>query len=703
MSSGRTHKRRNLDSVATYAPDTNVPCPDLSTAPLIRRFSPQNQTLHPEEQRYISERANNVLPNAWKDWLGDGSGIGYDLSTFSPATYPKIGIAVPGGGLRAAQYGAGCLLGLDARNATAKAAGTGGLLQVASYLSGLSALDELSRRVLADRLLILQQLAQDRRPRFRRRQDLSGWMLDLSFVTPDGVDLLSDRNQAFYGSILYGIIAKADRGVDTSLTDPWSRMISYHFLNQTTRENFFSNDTGHGSGQLWSRIPQIPAYQSRSVPFPIVVADSRPVGSNLTATLPLNSVVYEITPLEFASFDPFLSTGMNLSYAGTHLSNGRSINGTACVTGLDQAGFVMGTSASLFNQILDFARNTLSQFSSSDSAGLLYVLSRQLQQVRTRADDVANWPNPFQGLDIPDFQDVNASWLELIDGSSNQENIPYGPLLVRARNLDVIVTAEGSADDPVNNWPNGTGLIFTSTRQTTLLQSTHQQFPPIPSTPEDFIATGVNAHPTFFGCDPSSTDNYPLIIYLPNAPPISGNDPVTNTPTFQLTYTLHHTRLFIDQVFSNTISGFTPKSNSPDPNWGKCLQCAAFDRARSKVSPAVPRSTICIQCFNQYCYNSQNPSSKSELPNRKLEFVDPDPQGLSKIQVFFSVNKFKLLGGLIGLIVLILLITAGFILFRKHSRSSKYQKITPASSTLIFEEFKDHPIAESYKMTIYSK
>lgn len=147
----------------------------------------------------------------------------------------------------------------------------------------------------------------------------------------------------------------------------WSRLISYHFLNQTTRSNFFSNDTGHGAGQLWSEIPHIPAYQNHLVPFPIVVADSRPVGSNLTTILPLDSVVYEvfncyslypvtdfslsskITPLEIASFDPFLSSGMNLSYAGTHLTNGRSLNGSSCTTGFDQASFVMGTSASLFN------------------------------------------------------------------------------------------------------------------------------------------------------------------------------------------------------------------------------------------------------------------------------------------------------------------------------------------------------------------
>lgn len=71
-------------------------------------------------------------------------------------------------------------------------------------------------------------------------------------------------------------------------------MISYHFLNQTSRNNFFTNDTAHGAGQLWSHIPKIPAYQQFQTPFPIVVSDSRPVGSNLTTTLSLDPVVYEV-------------------------------------------------------------------------------------------------------------------------------------------------------------------------------------------------------------------------------------------------------------------------------------------------------------------------------------------------------------------------------------------------------------------------
>lgn len=142
-------------------------------------------------------------------------------------------------------------------------------------------------------------------------------------------------------------------------------MISYHFLNQTDRSDFFTNETAHGAGQLWSRIPQTPPFQAGIPPYPLICADSRPIGSNYTTVLPPDPVVYEvinyiihlninlqspqITPHEFGSWDPNLSAMVNVTFAGTHLTDGKPDNDTACVTGFDQAGFVMGTSASLFN------------------------------------------------------------------------------------------------------------------------------------------------------------------------------------------------------------------------------------------------------------------------------------------------------------------------------------------------------------------
>ncbi|KAJ7072397.1 phospholipase B [Mycena amicta] len=657
------------DNVTDYAPSVNVECPDLSTTSLIRQFSPQNQTLHPKESQYVDGRYNTTVQDAWNAWLGDGSALGYNTSAFR-GHFPKVGIAIPGGGLRAAQYGAGCLSALDARNASSKAAGTGGLLQVASYISGLSGGSWVTGSLLFNNWPTIPDLV------YGNGGTLDGWKLDLPFASPDGDDVFSEKNQYFYGSILWSVISKAAAGIDTSISDPWSRMISFHFLNQTTRPNFFTNNTAHGAGQLWSDIPNIPAYQQGLVPFPLIVTDSRPASSNSTAALGPEPIVYEITPFEFASYDPNLSAGMNLTYAGTHLTNGKSDNGSSCVTGFDQAGFIMGTSASLFNQIFDFANNKLQGFDSSDSNTFIYILQRQLRSVRTRDDDVANWPNPFNGIKTSTFEDASSTWLSLIDGASNGENVPYGPLFVNARGLDVIVTLENSADDP-NNWPNGTGPIATASRLDKILRASHQQFPPIPQTAADWISTGVRERATFFGCDPvQSPPEYPLVIILPNAPPITGDDPVTNSGTFVLSYPLKHTQLFLDQVHFNTISGFTPNANTPDPNFGLCLQCAAVDRARARTTPVPSRSTICTQCFKQYCYDPQNPPSQSELPNRKFEFVDPTPQGLSKVEGFLGTNKFKLLGGLIGLVLFIVVFCGSLIWWKKRQdRRMQYENV----------------------------
>lgn len=61
--------------------------------------------------------------------------------------------------------------------------------------------------------------------------------------------------------------------------------------------------------------------------------------------------------------------------------------------------------------------------------------------------EVANYPNPFQGVNGPSGFDRSTSvGLELVDGGENGENVPMAPLLVKARGLDVIVAADASAD-----------------------------------------------------------------------------------------------------------------------------------------------------------------------------------------------------------------------------------------------------------------
>lgn len=60
-------------------------------------------------------------------------------------------------------------------------------------------------------------------------------------------------------------------------------------------------------------------------------------------------MVSQVSPFEMGSWDPSLSAMVNLTHVGTHLSNGKPGNDTACVTGFDEAGFIIGTSSSLFN------------------------------------------------------------------------------------------------------------------------------------------------------------------------------------------------------------------------------------------------------------------------------------------------------------------------------------------------------------------
>ena len=220
---------------------------------------------------------------------------------------------------------------------------------------------------------------------------------------------------------------------------------------------------------------------------------------------------------------------------------------------------------------------------------------------------------------------------------------------------------------------SGSSIVFSQHRISTILNTSHQGFPPIPASTGEFLSTGVNERATFFGCDPTKNPpEFPMVIYFPNSPPVNGDDPVTklvifsraigtytdlslySTGTFKLSYTNIHTTLFLDQAHTNTLSGFTPNSTGPDSNFGVCLQCAAIDRARYKVSPIVERSETCQTCFTKYCFDPNNPPNGGEIVGRKLVFVDPDPQGLSKVEGFLGRAKIGLIVGLSLLVVALL-------------------------------------------------
>jgi lysophospholipase len=52
-------------------------------------------------------------------------------------------------------------------------------------------------------------------------KDLAGWLLDLDLATPDGVNLFDDKNQAYYGSLLWSVSAKAYAGMSVPSSPPF--------------------------------------------------------------------------------------------------------------------------------------------------------------------------------------------------------------------------------------------------------------------------------------------------------------------------------------------------------------------------------------------------------------------------------------------------------------------------------------------------
>lgn len=146
------------------------------------------------------------------------------------------------------------------------------------------------------------------------------------------------------------------------MTDLWSCGLAYHFLTgrgesravdtTTTQENFFTNDTTHGAGILWSQMTKIPTFEKHAFPLPIVVANSLAPGFDKLRPSPdlfLNATQYEFTPWELGSYDPSLSSFVDVRFLGTPLINGKPANSSSCVTAFDQASFIFGTSSSLFN------------------------------------------------------------------------------------------------------------------------------------------------------------------------------------------------------------------------------------------------------------------------------------------------------------------------------------------------------------------
>lgn len=367
----------------------------------------------------------------------------------------------------------------------------------------------------------------------------------------------------------------------------------------------FINATDGGPSYTWSSIALEDNFASGSIPMPLVVADLRSPGEKIVGT---NSTVMEFSPFEFGSWDPTIFGFAPLEYLGSRFNNGSLPQNESCVRGYDNAGFVFGTSSTLFNDFILYVNST----------GLPSVLENlitgALNKLGKDNEDIADYVNPFYNYTKNTGLVAQTETLNVVDGGEDFQNIPLYPLIQPTRHVDVIFAVDSSADTD-SSWPNGTSLVYTYERS---LNSSGvgngTAFPAVPDV-NTFVNNGLNTHPTFFGCNASNTSSpTPLVVYLPNYPYVT----YSNLST--LTLSINNTER--NAVIQNAYDMVTMANGTRDAEWPACLGCAMLSRSLDRTKTTVP--DICNRCFDRYCWdgttNSTTPATYE--PSSYLSTLD---------------------------------------------------------------------------------
>ncbi|KAF9226992.1 hypothetical protein BS17DRAFT_697035 [Gyrodon lividus] len=570
-------------------------CPQGFSLVRMAGSTPGNQTLSSSESSYVQARRSQVIPQAWKTYLANVEATNVTLPSYvssilggnSPQT-PNLGIATSGGGYRASIFGAGVLNALDARNASSNSAGTGGLLQSATYLAGLSGGSWLLTSLAQANFPTIQELVFGPLNPTVANNSWGGWNAAYGIAAPSDNPITDTE---YITDLVDELKGKYDAGYPVTFADFWARALARHFVNGTFSSNFYDESYTHGAGILWSGVAETTSFTSYTIPFPIVVTDLDAPGQNASNDIPgdyipISNPIMEFNVFEMGSFDPMLSAFAPTMYLGTR-------NNSVCITNYDQSALVAGSSSELFNEYN--LTNTLS----STFGPVLALLDELLPESGIELD-VVSWPNPFYGVAPDTFIASNQVYLSIVDGGEDGEVIPLQPLLVKARGVDTILAIDATAD--VNDFADGSSLIATQNR--TMLLSPVYSFPPVPTSLSEFTAQNLSTRPTFFGCNTTNSNtSTPLLIYLANGgPPHNGEAPVTNTSTTQLSYDSSQIQAMLDQTFVIATQGFPATTSTPtDPEWPACLACAVVDRARERAGET--RSGVCESCFARYCWD----------------------------------------------------------------------------------------------------
>lgn len=405
--------------------------------------------------------------------------------------------------------------------------------------------------------------------------------------------MLSSAN--YYTQLLTDVNDKQDAGYNASLTDYWGRGLSFYLVNATSG----------GPAYTWSSIADDPDFSNGNAPMPISVSDGR--SPDEVTILSTNSTNFEFTPFEMGSWDPNLFGFAPMKYVGSKFSGGQLFSNESCVAGFDNVGFIMGTSSSLFNQLILNVNETSAPQVVKDA------LNDILQKLGSDQNDISDWVNPFYFWNNGSNLSAGSRRLTLVDGGEDLQNIGFSPLIEPRRAVDVIFAVDSSADTPAGtpapNWPNGTSLVASYERSLADVAN-GTRFPAVPDV-NTFVNQGLNARPTFFGCNASADVNAktPLVVYIPNAPYVYHS----NVSTFDMAYNATER----DAIITNGYDVATQGNGTLDAQWPTCVGCAILSRSLERTGTDVPE--VCRQCMTRYCWNGTLDSGSAVYnPSYKL-------------------------------------------------------------------------------------
>jgi lysophospholipase len=198
---------------AIYAPQ-RVACPGNNTEFIQQPSVPWS--LRPDENVWLQRRSSNAR-YAWTRLNGDWcSNSNCYVSDLSESNVPRLGIAISGGGFRAAIHGAGILSMLANQSQPSNANETfRGLYDAALYLSGSSGSSWLIGGIYQE-------------PTMEALPDLwemiQGWELQRSVLLPENSFL---RSVSSYRRFNNQIDEKEELGFETTLTDILGRLLRY--------------------------------------------------------------------------------------------------------------------------------------------------------------------------------------------------------------------------------------------------------------------------------------------------------------------------------------------------------------------------------------------------------------------------------------------------------------------------------------------